>query len=192
MKNKIILLTFVFVFILSNLSLVYGDVGVGISPSKMILEIEAGKSQQLDILVYNTGDNTLDVTMDIDGEIQSFTKIEKNRFTIEPEPKPHEFPIKNGVHTTAVFSPPGGLKPKTYKGMISAGGGPYGGQFGGRVSVASQIEIIVRAPKSIFSYITTTHLLIVGIVILLALIIWFLKRMGLKFRFEKDPPSLQQ
>src|SRR3989344_5269773 len=178
MKNRAILLTLILVFILSSVNFAYGDVGVGISPSKMIFEIEAGKSQQLDILVYNTGDNLLDVTMEVDGEIQSFTKIEKNSFTIEPEPKPHEFPIKNGVHTTAVFSPPGNLKPKTYKGMIAAGGGPYGSQFGGRVSVASQIEIIVRAPKSIFSYITTTHLLIVGIVILLALIIWFLKRMG--------------
>lgn len=165
--------------------LTQADVGVGISPSKFVLQMEGGRPQTHEFVVFNPGDAPLEIAISIDGEIAEFTTVEPSHAIIEPEPQPHERPIKNSRNFVVTFNPPASRTAKTYKGSIAATGGPSGGQFGGNVGVATLVELTALPPKSIFDYLTTTHWIIIGFIILLIILIILLKRAGLKVRFEK-------
>ena len=171
----------------------YADVGVGISPSKIVLTLEGGKAQELDLLAFNSGDDLLEVSLTADGEIAPFTTIDLQKVIMEPEPKPHKLPIKNGKPFKVIIRPPSKSVITKYTGVIAVTGSPTGdSQFGGSVSVAAQIELTVTPPKSFLSYITTTHLLIAGIIVLIIIAVFLLKKAGLKFSFDKKQPTQQQ
>jgi len=164
---------------------VSADVGVGISPSKFLLEMPGGKTQQHEILIFNPGDGPLKVSLNIEGEIAEFTTVSPESEVLSPEPIPHERPIKNGKKFIVKFSPPASRFVKTYTGSISATGGPSGGQFGGNVGVATIVELTVTPPRSFLDYITKTHVIIAGMIILFILLLVVLRKAGLKISFDK-------
>lgn len=152
--------------------------GVGISPTKIVLRIESGSSQESSVLVFNSGDYPMEITLSSDGEIASFTQITPGKEVIDPEPMPHSLPIKNGKAFVITFSPPATNEAKKYVGSISATGSPGGGTFGGSVGVAMQVELtVVPAPaKPLFGFLTTTHVLMLLVVAAaLAAIVFFKK-----------------
>ncbi len=181
--KKIIFLLTLFIFIVN---IAYADVGVGLSPSRVVLEVEGGKTQQIDLLVFNSGDYLMEVGLSSEGDIADFTEIEPTSIIIEPEPKPQALPIKNGKTFIVKFKPPATRESKTYTGTISATGKPTGGSsFGGSVGVATKVELIVTPTVSMFAFITTTHILVAGIIILLIIIILLFRKAGFRFKIEK-------
>ncbi|MBI4739171.1 hypothetical protein HY772_06465 [Candidatus Woesearchaeota archaeon] len=186
MKNKILIIGVLVLVILTSIQIVHAAVGVGISPSKIVLQIEGGKMQEIDLLVFNSGDSPLEISLSSEGDIVKFTEIEPKSVVLEPEPQPHALPIKNGRTFIVKFTPPAMGEVKKYTGTISATGKPAAGsQFGGSVGVATQVELIVTPPASIFAFITTTHLIIAGIIILIIIIILLLKKSGFRLKIEK-------
>ena len=183
MKNLILALV---LFSFVSVGIVYAAVGVGVSPSKIVLQIEGGKPQEIDFLVFNSGDSPLEISLSSEGDIAEFTEIEPKSVVVEPEPQPHELPIKNGKTFMVKFTPPATGEVRKYIGTISATGNPSAGsRFGGSVSVAAQVELTVTPSASIFAFITTTHLIIAGMIILLTTIVLLLKKSGLKLKLEK-------
>src|SRR3989338_9394761 len=165
---------------------VYADVGVGVSPSKTVIQVEGGEVHELTLLVFNSGDDPLEITLSTEGNIASFTTVETKKILVDPEPKPHELPIKNGKEVKVRMKPPATSKPVTYTGTINAVGSvATGQQFGGSVGVATQIEVQVTPSKSFWAFVTTTHLLIGAILLVLLALFLLLRRMGLHIRFEK-------
>ena len=177
---------FLLIFLVSLLFIngTNADVGVGISPSKFIVAVPGGQTQDFEMIVYNPGTDSLEVGIEIEGEISKFTTVEPMRAVIRPEPAPHERPIKNSKRFKVTFSPPPSTKPKVYKGSIAASGGPAGGQFGGRVGVASLVELTVPPPIRFWDYITRTHIMIAGIILGILVLILVLRKAGLRLRFE--------
>lgn len=172
------------------LPLVNASIGIGISPSKINLQIESGKTQEIELLVFNTGDKILDIGLNVEGDIKEFTTIEPSSLSVEPEPAPQELPIKNGKTFKIKFNPSAVFNDKKYTGKITAtGSSGSGSQFGGNVGVATQVELLVTPSKSILAFLTETNLIIVGVIvlaiILIILIIYFLKKSRLRIRFEK-------
>ena len=162
------------------------SVGLGISPSRMIEEIPSGETTQYEFLVFNTGDDLIEVNLVVEGDFVDFTEFSHETLTLEPEPKPHELPIKNGETILVSFTPPASSKSKEYIGSIAIVGSPAtGSTFGGSVGVSTRVTLITIPPKSIFSYITTKHLIYSGIIVLLIVIFFLLKRAGLKIEFKK-------
>ncbi len=166
-------------FFVASFALASASVGVGISPTKVVYQIEAGSDKQFDLTVFNSGDTPLEVSLTVDGTISEFTDVSNERIVIQPEPTPHALPIKNGKSLSVTFSPRGSLKSGTYTGTISATGSPgEGSQFGGSVAVATQVEIIIVPAASFLSRIPSVYLY--GMIGLLAVIviIYTLHRMG--------------
>jgi hypothetical protein len=186
-KEVIVSAISAFLFLILVGTIVSADVGVGISPSKVALQVEGGKTQQLELIVFNTGDNDMKISLIADGDIATFTKIEPLSETIKPEPKPHSLPIKNGKTFVVTFSPGITSSEKKYMGSMSAVGSPSeGSQFGGNVAVASQIELLV-SPSSFFAnLLSTKNLIILGIIVLIIIIIILLKRSGFRIEFKKN------
>src|SRR3989344_2153662 len=85
---------------------VFGEVGVGVSPSKWQLTIQGGTTQTFDLLIFNTGDFPMEIQVSASDSIAQFTTITPPTVVIEPEPQPHELPIKNGKKVTVTFAPP--------------------------------------------------------------------------------------
>lgn len=186
MKNNLFLILIGIFLVLLLGNFVKADVGVGISPSKIVLQIEGGQTQNYELLIFNTGSNTLKLNFGIEGDIVKFTEIEKETEIIEPEPKPHELPIKNGKTIMVSFSPPATTKTKEYEGKISAIGSPLeGSQFGGSVGVAAKVQIIVTPTQTFLNYLTPLHYMIAGAILVLIIIIILLKRAGLSVGFRK-------
>lgn len=182
MKGKKIFLMFVVSMFV--LTLVSAEVGLGISPSKMKEHLITGSSYEYDIIVFNVGDESMEITLVANGEIAPFTTITPVSQMVEPEPLPHEFPIKNGKVFHVVFDIPNGGKERIYDGSFSAvGKGDSGSQFGGNVAVVSRVELNVLPPTSFLEKLTPIHYLAFGAVVLLALIVIGLKKAGLKIQF---------
>lgn len=181
MKKLLIPILLLFLF-----SIAYAEIGVGVSPSKIVLQIEGGKTDSTNLLVFNSGDHTIDISLKAEGDIAEFVQIDPVIQTIDPEPKPHALPIKNGKNFKLTFSPPTTNIKKTYTGMISAiGGSAETSQFGGSVGVATQVEIRTTPTISKFAFINITHLLIIGIIICIVLAGYMLKKSGLEITFKK-------
>lgn len=189
MKNnsKIVFGLFVVVaFSLFSVSLVSAAVGVGLSPSRVNLQVVGGEMLELDLLVFNTGDSTMDLGIVVEGAIKDFTVVDLSSLSIDPEPKPHELPIKNGRTFNVKFNPPVSRKIVTYTGTIVAVSGTSGeSQFGGSVGVATQVILTVVPPKSFFDYIELIHLIIAGFIIAIIVVIVLLKKSGFTIKFEK-------
>ncbi len=185
MKSK--LLIFVALFLVSlNLVVVMAAVGLGISPSKMVEQIPAGETTSYEFLVFNTGDSPIEVSFIVKGDFVDFTEFSRETLVLEPEPKPHELPIKNGETVIVSFSPPASSKSNEYVGTIAIVGSPSAGStFGGSVGVSTQVTLKTIPTKSIFSYITTKHLIYFGILVVLIVIFFLLKRAGMKIEFKK-------
>jgi len=165
----------------------HAEVGVGMSPSKIVLQIEGGTSQDFEFLVFNSGDYPLDISLGSDGDISKFTKVETSGVTLQPEPKPHELPIKNGQNFKVTFTPPVSGETKVYTGTINAAGSPAkGAQFGGSVGVAALAQIIVVPPTSIFSYITPTYQAIILIAAIILAVMFLMKRAGFKISVQRQ------
>jgi hypothetical protein len=145
--KTIALKCFCLVFFLFSFSFVSSAVGVGVSPSRINLEVEAGKVQELEFLVFNIGDKPIDIYLKAEGDISQFTIVDPVTLTIEPEPTPHELPIKNGKTFKVEFVPKKSMSGKSYSGTIVAiGSSGSASQFGGNVGVASQVNIAVVSP----------------------------------------------
>jgi len=168
-----------------TLSFVSSEVGVGISPSKIVEQVEGGKTKQVQVLVFNTGDSDMELNAYLEGEIAEFGLVIPTNQVVSPEPKPHELPIKNGKIFIIEFNAPAVRDVRTYTGSISIiGSGTAGSTFGGSVGVTSKIELVVLPSKSFFSLIKPLYYLLAGIIILLIVIIWFLKKKGLNISFK--------
>jgi|TARA_B100000315_G_C14535885_1_gene568405 hypothetical protein len=184
MKRNLLLFSILFLFSL-NLVLISAEVGVGISPSKIVEQIQSGEDSSYEFLVFNTGDIPIDIKIVVEGDIADFTTAEPKKKIVQPEPRPIALPIKNGETFIVTFNPPSKGKEVRYEGSISAIGTLISGSsFGGSVGVASKVELIVIPPKSIFAFITLTHWIIFGIIVLLILIFWVLKKEGLSISFK--------
>jgi hypothetical protein len=184
MKSKIFFIL-VLGLAIASLQFINADVGVGISPSKAVEQIEGGQEREIEFLVFNTGTDDIFITLSVAGDIAKFVTIEKVSDTISPEPIPHKLPIKNGKVFLVKLSPPATSNEKTYEGTISAIGSPSASsQFGGSVGVASQVQIIVTPTKTFLSYLTITHYIIIAAIVVMAFLIWFLRRAGFKVSFK--------
>ncbi len=179
--------SFFLILVISLLSInfVGADVGVGASPAKFLLQMPGGQSQTQELLIFNPGSSPIEVSISVDGDIAAFTKITPEKAIIQPEPVPHEKPIKNGRRFVVTFSPPASREKKVYTGSISASGGPTAGQFGGSVAVASLVELTVTPPASFLDYITKWHVAAALLVLILIVLLLTLKKAGLKVSFEK-------
>ena len=176
------------IFVLAFVSLVlampaFSNVGIGVSPSRIILQADAGSTQEIELLVFNTGDTPLDATISFEGDIAQFSTSSPEKYTIQPEPVPHALPIKNGVTYIVKIKLPNEAG-KTYKGTIAATGSLVSGsQFGGSVGVATQIEITTSPAKSFT--IDTIYLIAIAIIIALIIIILLVKKSGISFKVER-------
>lgn len=169
MKNKILI---ILILILINTKFIYADVGVGISPSKIVMQLEEGKTHEVSLLVFNSGDNPLEVTLNSEGEIAKFIDIEPESKIIQPEPSPHSLPIKNGETFIVKFNVPRTGEAKRYIGIISAiGSTNKEAQVGGNVGVATQVELITIPTKTtpIFRYLA--YLIVIGIVFIIIILL---------------------
>lgn len=167
-----------------NLCLVSAAVGVGLSPSKLNLQVVGGEVQEIELLVFNTGDRDMELNIIVEGDIADIATIDPESLVVSPEPMPHELPIKNGKTFKVYITPPVSSKTIVYSGTIAAVGSPNSGsQFGGSVGVATQVTLTVIPPSSFFDKITMTQKIIVGSILLLVLLIVVLKKMGLSISF---------
>ncbi|MEK6840081.1 MAG: hypothetical protein AABX72_04000 [Nanoarchaeota archaeon] len=173
--------------VLFSFPLTAADVGIGISPSKIIMSGVSGQVQETEILVFNTGDQTLKISMQAEGEIAAFTTFTTENVEVNPEPQPHELPIKNGKMVKIRFNPPPSGTEKIYTGSIVASGGPgEGAQFGGTVGVASQVIFTATPAQSVFNFVTRQHILIAATALVIVLMFIILKKKGLKLSFKKQ------
>ncbi len=185
-KNKAIITETILLIILLS-SFASASVGVGISPAKAIFEIEGGQTQELQVLVFNSGDQgPAEIHVEPQGAIASFTTVTPESQIVEQEPE-HQRPIDNGKIFTVKFNPPATNEEKTYTGYIGAfSRPPPGAQFGGNVGVSMTVEIKVTPTKSILDFITTTHILIAAAVVLAILLIIAFRRAGFRIALEKE------
>jgi hypothetical protein len=168
------------------------EVGVGISPTKVALQFESGKEHHFSLLVFNSGDSNLDITLSAEGEIAQYVSFEPTQSSVEPEPRPHALPIRNGENFVVTFDAPRVSKPTKYVGSISATGTPgAGSQFGGSVGVATQVEITVVPAESSFNRIPPVYLYIAAGIVALVVIVFALRRMHMHISFgsETKAPS---
>ena len=150
-KKNVLILVLAFLLVVSLANAVLADVGVGISPTKIVLNMESGKSQQVDFLMFNSGDSPLNVNVNLEGDIAKIGTVSgvSGNDVIQPEPLPHQLPIKNGKTFSVTFSPSMAFFEKKYSGTISVSGSPVdGSQFGGSVGVAAQADITVTPSAS--------------------------------------------
>jgi hypothetical protein len=175
---------FCLAFFLLSFAFASAAVGVGVSPSKINLEVEAGKVQMLEFLVFNIGDKPINISLKADGDISQFTIVEPVTLMIQPEPTPHELPIKNGQTFRVEFVPKKSMIGKSYSGTIVAiGGSGSTSQFGGNVGVASQVNIAVVSSKEKPSVSVSMVIAIVaGLVIIFLIGFLFIKKKNLAGR----------
>ncbi len=162
------------------------SIGVGVSPSKLVLKAEGGKTQEVSLLVFNSGDSNLEIALVAEGDIANFTQFEPASAAVEPEPTPHALPIKNGKSFTVRITPPALGETRKYSGSVSAVASPSkDSQFGGSVSVATEIELEASPPASPFAFITSTQVAIaLAVVLLLAAGLW-LRKKGYSLHLER-------
>jgi hypothetical protein len=181
--KKYILLILALTLILPFVS---ANVGVGVSPTKIVMQVESGKQTSIDLLVFNPGDNPLDIRLSGEGDIMKYISLDDKKVSLEPEPQPHALPIRNGQTLPVIFKAPSVHQATTYKGTLSATGTlTEGSQFGGSVGVATQVEITVLPSKSILSYLNNTYTYAVIGVFALVIAVVALKRAGLNVSFRK-------
>lgn len=167
MKMKF-LVGIMFLLILTSITSASSLVGVGVTPSRLDLELVGGKTQEVELLVFNTGDYPFEIGLSAEGEIASFITFEPTKALIDPEQMPHSLPIKNGKMFKLKFTPPAG-ESRTYTGLISATVVNTREQgFSGSVGSAVYVSAHVSKPfylKSIFGLITIQQLvLVLGII----------------------------
>lgn len=176
-----------FLFLVFCFSVISADVGLGISPSKIRDPVISGETYSIEILIFNTGSEEMDITLSYVGDLSDSVVISPSSQIIQPEPVPHEFPIKNGKLFEITFKIPSSSSEKTYKGVISAiGGGSGGSNFGGSVGVSSEIEMVSVPSSSFFSLIPSYAYFVLGGIVLLIVIVLLLKKMGFKIEFNKS------
>lgn len=166
---------------------VMADVGVGISPTKVVLQFESGRESQFSLLVFNSGDSDLKISLSAEGDIAEFVKISPTEENIEPEPRPHALPIRNGKNFVVTFDAPRVSRPTKYTGTIAAVGTPgEGSQFGGSVGVATQVEITVVPSESLFQRIPPVYLYVAAGIVALVVIVFALRRMHMHISFGSE------
>lgn len=162
-----------------------GAVGVGISPTKLVFDMPAGTAKTVDVLVFNSGDEPMEISLVVEGDIAPFTLVAPPKSTIAPEPTPHLLPIKNGKSFAVSFSPPRSSESRRYSGTISAVGTPSASsQLGGSVGVALQVEM-TALPGAKALPVTPRNLTIAGVLFALILALLLLKKSGLRLRLER-------
>ena len=186
MKNVITILI-VLISVLVSLHSAEAGVGVGTSPSKIVLQVQSGQETTIEILVFNPGDENIKVSMDVEGDIAPFTEFNEEILEVDPEPKPHALPIRNGKTVQITFKPPASTQTRTYTGTISATGGPgEGTQFGGSVGVATLVTLIATPPPSVLSFITKRHIIIAATIIIIIIMLVILRKKGLRLTFQQQ------
>lgn len=187
---KTTLLAVIFLFFM-GLGIVSANVGIGVSPTKIVMEIEAGEKVEIPYIVFNTGDSPISVSFNLDGDIAQFSKLSAMQSSVlQPEPYPRELPIKNGESINIEFSPDGSMKPGIYAGQISAVGSLTSeSQFGGSVGVATNVEITVRPAKSLLSRIPKIYLYLFVVITGVALLVATLRKMHYSISLKKDNAS---
>ncbi len=186
MKNIITTLTML-ISVLLSFHAAQANVGIGTSPSKLVLQVQSGQETTVEILVFNPGDQELKVSFTAEGDIAPFTMFSEEIVEIDPEPQPHALPIKNGKTIQVTFKPPASAQTRIYTGALSATGGPTeDAQFGGAVGVATLVTLTATPPPSVLNFITKQHLIIAATLIIVLLMFIILKKKGLKLTFEKQ------
>ncbi len=165
MRKKILICT---IFFLLFVNIAHADVGLGISPSKISLEIEEGKTKNIEVLIINTGDSALNVSVKSEGQIIDFTNIKPDKIVIEPEPIPHYLPIKNWKIINVEIHP---KKKGIYTGTIIASDYKQGDLISGKTTVASIVELKVTPKRKLFGIDTDYLILTVAVMALMFAII---------------------
>jgi len=62
----------------------FAEVGLGISPSKAKIQVQAGETANIDFLVFNTGNRDVDVTMTSEGDITGVVTAHSKRWNVYP------------------------------------------------------------------------------------------------------------
>lgn len=175
MSHKITLAAVAFVLLMMTMA--SASVGVGISPTKMVLQLEGGKEHQLNLLIFNSGDNDLNIRVHSEGDIAQYVTVDPTSALIKPEPFPHALPIRNGKNFAIMFNAPRVTEPTVITGTFSAVGSPASGsQFGGSVGVAAQVEITVMPGDSFFSRINTSTMIAVGVLVVAIIVFAFYRK----------------
>lgn len=157
-------------------------VGLGMSPTKWVVNAAVGQETRLEGVVFNSGGEELGVSLNAEGDIAPFVSFPIGLFTVIPEPD-QELPIENGQTFTVIIKP---TKEGTFTGTVAAVGGPaQNSQFGGMVSVAAALLVTVGPPASPLDAITMQQMLIAGSAIAFLLLFVILKKVGLKLTFER-------
>ena len=158
------------------------SVGVGMSPTKIVIETYVGDVRNEEVSVFNPGDIPLDISLNAEGGIAPFTTFAVSSATVQPEPN-HEQPIENGQRLMVTFKP---TKQGVFTGTITAGGGPtQNSQFGGTVGVAAQVVMKVGPAKSLLDAVTTRQIIIAGSMVAVLILFIVLQKAGLSVSFKK-------
>lgn len=182
-REKIFL---VFVTALFLVSVVSAEIGLGMSPSRMIEHVVAGESQFIEITVFNVGDEDVNITLVPKGDIVKFVTITPAVQTVEPEPRPHEFPVKNGRIFYVVIDVPKGTSSGEYYGTFSAiGSGDGVSQLGANVAVVAQMELNVLKTKSFFARLNPSYYFAIGLILIGFAIAFSLKNFKLQLKVKK-------
>lgn len=184
MMNKKMFL--VFVLAVFSLALISADVGIGVSPSKMREQVTSGESYEYDIFVFNTGSETIDVTLSVSEELSEFVTVVEGVVTIDPEPMPHALPLKNAKSVKIIVNAPKVRNEEVYSGKISIiGGGNAESNFGGNVGVSSQLEFIVIPAKGILSNFSNTHYIVFSLIVFVVTLSLVFRKIGFTVSFGR-------
>jgi hypothetical protein len=138
----------------------------------------------MEFLVFNSGDFPMDISLGSEGNIGEIISLEPSTQKVEPEPKPHKRPIKNGKTVRIRFSPPGSGETMTYSGKLVASASPLAGSmFGGTIAVAAPIDVKVTPARSILAMIPPFVWLVLAAVLLVGSAVWW-KRKALARAFS--------
>lgn len=183
MEKKVFL---VFVLAVFSFALVSADIGIGVSPSKLREQVVSGESYEYDLFVFNTGSGVIDVTLSVSEELSDFVTVVENRVTIDPEPLPHELPLKNAESVKIIVNAPKVRSEEIRLGKISiTGGGSSESNFGGNVGVSSQLEFIVVPAEGFLAKLSNIHYIVFSLIVFIIVLSLLLRKVGFTISFRK-------
>ncbi len=170
-------------------NLASASVGVGMNPAKASLVLEGGKTQTMEVTVFNTGDTPLEISLQAEGDIAPYVDFEPKSVVVDPEPVPHTLPVKNGKIFTVKFTPPASSQVVSYSGDIAATAFvSNGNNFPGTVGTAMLVEATVNPPlplKGVLGVLTVQQLVLVAAIIPMILSVFLLIRQSSKKKKSK-------
>jgi hypothetical protein len=113
----------VFIALASTINIAHSTVAVGLTPASVILGGESGQEVYWDFIVFDVGDEAVNVTISTVGAIAPFSYPNITTLIVQPEPKPFTSPPRNGQKVRIFLKTPHVDKSTTYMGGVSVLGG---------------------------------------------------------------------